>query len=92
MQGFKPAVHHFREAGVIGDFNHGNAVAAQQLGGAAGGENFHAPLDQSAGEIHDAGFVGDAEQGAADGESGCRVHGEVRYVEWGIGQNCEYQG
>ena len=75
MQSLEPAIHHFREASVISDFHHGNTIAAQQFGGAAGGQDFYASFDQGAGEIEDAGLVGNADKGAVDGESGCRVHG-----------------
>ena len=43
-------------------------------GGAAGRDQFHVECDQGAGEIHEAGLVGNAEQGTADGESGCWIH------------------
>ena len=66
MQGLDPAVHHFRKAGVIGDFDDGDAVFGQQLGGAAGGEDFDAQAGKGAGEIDDAGFVGNADQGAGN--------------------------
>ena len=67
MQGLEATVHHLGKASVVGDFYRGNAVAGQQLGSAASGENLHAPFDQSAGELHDAGLVGNADQGAAYG-------------------------
>jgi hypothetical protein len=61
MQGFQPPVHHLREAGVIGHFDYRDATGAEQFGGAAGGQQFHPPISQSAGEIHQPGFVGNAE-------------------------------
>ena len=36
MQGLDASAHDFREAGVFRDFLHRDAVARQQLGGAAG--------------------------------------------------------
>ena len=76
VQGLHPAVHHFCEAGVVGHFDRGYAVVLQQLEGAAGGEDFHAEVYQFAGELKDAGLVGDADQGAADREaSGLVGHG-----------------
>ncbi|MNF49332.1 hypothetical protein D3C84_306020 [compost metagenome] len=73
VQGLHPAVHHFREAGVVGDFHGGYAVVLEQLVGAAGGEDFHVQGDEFAGELKDAGLVGDADQRAADGEAGSLV-------------------
>ena len=70
VQGLHPAVHHFREAGVVGHFHGGDAVVLEQLVGAAGGEDFHAEGGELAGEVDDAGLVGNADQGAADGEAG----------------------
>ena len=57
VQGFDPAIHHLGEAGVIGDFRHGNPLIAQQPAGSACGENFNTSLSQRAGERHDAGFI-----------------------------------
>ena len=51
MEGFEPAVHHFGEAGVLGDVADGDALALQVFSGAAGAEDFHAGGGQSAGEI-----------------------------------------
>ena len=70
VQGLDAAVHHFREAGVVGDFHCSHAVVLEQLVGAAGGEDFHAEGGQFAGELKDAGLVGNADQRAANGEAG----------------------
>ncbi len=70
MQGLHPAVHHFREAGVVGHFHGGDAVVTQQLEGAAGGEDLDAEGGEFAGEVDDAGLVGHADQRAADGQAG----------------------
>ena len=61
VQGFYPAVHHFREAGVIGDFNRGHAVVLQQLERTASGQDLDAEGFQFTGEIKDSGFVGNAD-------------------------------
>ena len=61
VQGLYPAVHHFREAGVIGHFHGCHTVVLQQLEGATRGEDFHAEIYQFAGELKNAGLVGDAD-------------------------------
>ena len=40
MEGFQPAVHHFGEAGVLGDVADGDALALQVFSGSAGAEDF----------------------------------------------------
>ena len=65
VQRLDAAVHDLGEAGVLGHFAHGDAVGGQQLGGAAGGEQFDALGRQGLGQFKDAGFVGDGEEGAA---------------------------
>ncbi len=50
MQGFQPAVHHFGEAGVLGNVAHRKAFAFQVFAGAAGAEDFHAGGGQSPGK------------------------------------------
>ncbi|MNQ50453.1 hypothetical protein D3C85_643980 [compost metagenome] len=85
MQGLHPAVHHFREAGVVGHFDRGHAVFAQQLEGAAGGEDLDAEGGEFAGEVDDAGLVGHADQRAADGEAGGLV-GHLGFHQDRIGQ------
>ncbi len=66
VQGLDASIHHLREAGVVTDFHHRDVVVAQQLGGAAGGKDFHAGLGEVAGEFDDAGLVGDADQCSGD--------------------------
>jgi len=66
VQGFHPTIHHLREAGVVGDFHGGDAVVLEEAKGAASGEDFDALGTEGAGEIHDAGLVGNTDQGAAD--------------------------
>jgi hypothetical protein len=43
-------------------------TVGQQLGGAAGGEDFNVQRGEVARQIDDAGLVGDAEKGTANGE------------------------
>ena len=69
VQGLDPAVHHFREASVVGDFDGGDVVFTQQLEGAAGGQDFDAEGSEFAGEVDDAGLVGHADQCAANGKA-----------------------
>ena len=67
MQGLHPAIHHFREAGVVGDLDGGDAILAQQLEGATGGQDLDAKGFEFTGEVDDAGLVGHADQRAAHG-------------------------
>src|SRR5690606_6902154 len=67
VQGLDPAVHHLREAGVVRHFHRRDAVVPEQAEGAAGGEDLHPQLAQGTGKVQDAGLVGNADQGAADG-------------------------
>jgi hypothetical protein len=62
MEGFDAAAEHFRPAGEFGDVFDGHALFAQQLCGATGRENFDFQGSQLPGEIHDAGFIENAEQ------------------------------
>ena len=73
VQGLHPAVHHLREAGVVGHFDSRDAVVTQQLEGAAGGEDLDAEGFEVAGEVDDAGLVGHADQRAAHGKAGGMV-------------------
>ena len=66
MQGLDPAVEHLGETGVVGDIGNGEAGIAQQLGGAAGGEQLDAELGQAAGEINRAALVGYAQERLCD--------------------------
>ena len=61
VQGFHPTVHHFCKAGVVRDFNSGNAVVLQQLERTASGQDLDAEGFQFTGEIKDSGFVGNAD-------------------------------
>ncbi len=66
MQRLDAPIEHFRKAGEFGDVFDGDAGIAQQLGGASGGDEFDAEAGELAGEIYEAGFIGDAEDGALD--------------------------
>ncbi|CWP79485.1 Uncharacterised protein [Neisseria meningitidis] len=66
MQRFHAAVEHFGEAGIVGDFNHGNARIGKQFRRAAGGEDFDTELVQSLGKFDRACLVGQADQGTFD--------------------------
>ncbi len=66
MQRLDASVEHFREAGEFGNVFDGDAGIAQQLGRASGGDEFDAEAGELAGEVDEAGLVGDAEDGALD--------------------------
>ena len=84
MERLEPAVHHFGEAGVVGDVADRDALALQVLSGAAGAEDFHAGGGQSAGEIGQPQLVADADQGTLDAG---RLHGKfVRRGSWRRGK------
>src|SRR3546814_12086461 len=59
-------VDDLRKAGVTAHLNRGEAGFAQRLVGAAGRQQFDAAPGEFAGELDDAGFVGNGEQRAAD--------------------------
>ena len=73
MQGLDPAVHHFRKTGVVGYFNSLDALFAQQLVGATGGEDFNALGGKLAGKVDDASLVGNADQCAAYRQAGSLI-------------------
>ncbi len=62
MQGFHPAVHHFRKTRVIRYFGDGYIMFGQQFRGTAGGEQFDSQAVQAAAKLENAGFIGDADQ------------------------------
>ena len=64
MQRLHPPIEHLGKAGEIGDIFDFDSRVAQQLGGAAGGDQLHAHACQLAGEIHQTSFVGDAQNRA----------------------------
>src|SRR5581483_10005839 len=71
MQGFNATVEHFGEAGEVGDVFDVDAGIAQQLGGAAGGDELDAHLGELAGEIGYAGLISDTENCALDFSGHC---------------------
>ena len=62
VQGLDAAIEHFREAGVVGHFGHGQAVVGQHFGGAAGGQELDAHGGQRASEVQHTGFVGNGDE------------------------------
>ena len=66
MQRLDAAIEHLGESGEIGDVFDGDAGIAQEFRGASGGDEFDAKRGKLAGEIDESGFVGDAENGAAE--------------------------
>jgi len=67
VQGLDAAVEHLGEAGEFAYVLHSQAGFAQSAGGAAGGDELDVVPGEGLGEGDEAGLVGDAEQGAADG-------------------------
>ena len=66
MEGLDAPVEHFGEAGEFGNIFDGDAGVAQQLGGAAGGDELNSEPGEFAREVRQAGLVGDAEECALD--------------------------
>ena len=64
VEGFDAAVEHLGKAGEVADVAHGKAGVAQGAGGAAGGDEFDAEGGEGLGKVDQAGFVGDAQDGA----------------------------
>ena len=64
MQRLDPAVHHLGKSGEIADVEHVEPGIAQGLARAAGRNQLDAVAGQRAGEVDDAGFVGDGNEGA----------------------------
>ena len=62
VQRLHAAVEHLGEAGDLADVAHGETGVTQRLGSTAGGDETEAALGEAAGEIDDAGFVGDTEE------------------------------
>ena len=52
MQGLDATRHHFRETGIVGDFDHRYPVVGQQFGGTAGGQDLDPGVTQLPGEFH----------------------------------------
>src|SRR5690606_6348301 len=51
VEGLDAAIHHFGKAGEVGDLAHRQAGIADQLVGAAGGDQFHAGGAQTSGKV-----------------------------------------
>src|SRR5208282_221644 len=66
MQRLDAAIEHFRKAGEFGDVFDRDAGVAEQLGRTSSGDEFDAEAGELAREIDEAGFIGDAEDGALD--------------------------
>ena len=66
MEGLDAAVEHLGEAGEVADVLDGEAGFAQGAGGSAGGDELDAEAGEHLGKLHQAGFVGHAQQRAAD--------------------------
>ena len=66
MQGLDAPIQHFGKPGQLGNIFYRDAGFAQQLGRASGRNQFDAQRCEFAGEIYQAGFIGDAENGALD--------------------------
>ena len=62
---------------MLGDLGYRYGVLLEQTEGASGGEQLYAVLGQAAGEVDDAGLVGDADQGAANRGGGGLGHGDT---------------
>ena len=66
MERLHSSVQHFGKAGQFGNVLHRDAGVAQQFGGAPGGDQFHSQPGKLAGEVGQAGLVGNAENGPLD--------------------------
>ena len=66
MQRLDAAIEHFRKSGEFRDILDGQAGIPNCFGGAAGGKQFDALRGKGAGEVDEAGFIGDGEEGAFD--------------------------
>jgi len=62
VQRFDSAVEHLGEAGVSGDFSHGDARFMQRSIGSPGRKKIDSVPDQSARQLHETCFVTDTEQ------------------------------
>src|SRR5204863_6202908 len=67
MQGLHTPIEHLGKAGIGGYLGDAEALAREELRGAAGGKELEARGAQAAGELDDAGLVRDADQRPADG-------------------------
>ena len=72
VQRFHATIEHFRKAGKIGHFFHGQFSVAQSSRRAPGGDQLHAQSVQKLGKADKAGFIGNGKQCAANGGGGHR--------------------
>ena len=70
VQGLDPAIHHFRESGVVGHFDCVDGLFAKQLEGATRGEDLHALGCKFTGKINNPGFVRYADERATYRQAG----------------------
>jgi len=66
VQRLDATIHHFGKSREFGHVTHLQARIRKGLGGAAGGDEFYAVLCQRAGEINEAGLVGNRDEGASN--------------------------
>src|SRR5262249_4370176 len=66
MQRLHPAVHHFGEAGHLGDIERANAGVRQRLAGASSRDELDSRRRQRARELDEARLVGNGDEGASD--------------------------
>ncbi len=59
-------IQHLRKSSEVGDVADLKAGVAQRPGGAPGGNQFHSMAGKALGEFHQAGLIGDAQQGAGN--------------------------
>ena len=85
MQRLDPAIHHFGEAGQLGDVDHLQPGIFQRLGRAAGRNEFDAVAGKRLGEIHQSGLVGYRQQSAGDA---ARVAGHDLRASTRNGRKC----
>ncbi len=77
-EGLDAAAEDFGGAGPLGDRRDIDAVVGKMLGGAAGGEDLDILRPQCAGQIDDAGFVGDGEDRSLNLHAVCLAAGRCR--------------
>ena len=75
VEGLDAAIEHLGKAGVVGNVGDVESGIAQQLGGAAGGQQLDPELSQAAGKIHRAALVGNAD------ERLCDLHGNLARIK-----------
>ncbi len=66
MNGFQPAVQHFGKSGHLRHFANRHSGRFEHAGRTARGNDFDTQIAQALRELHHAGFVGHADQGASD--------------------------